>query len=162
MHSRSKKHGHLGGCSLDAKIEEIEPINPTAESTGYEDPFDTYTAFNPALVQVLHKPNFHWSKTVHANSLNSMSIVEAKAELAGLKMHAESKSDEAAASNYFSRGPYLRQFIEELGTLPMEDPSVATLDVTPSTMGMDSSSTTVRIVVLCRECVSTLPSSYLI
>ena len=49
-----------------------------------------------------------------------------------------------------------------LGTLPMEDPSVATLDVTSSTMGMDSSSTTVRIVVLCRECVSTLPSSYLI
>ena len=43
-----------------------------------------------------------------------------------------------------------------------EDPSVATLDVTSSTMGMDSSSTTVRIVVLCRECVSTLPSSYLI
>ena len=26
-----------------------------------------------------------------------------------------------------------------------------------STMGMDSSSTTVRTVVLCRECVSTLP-----
>jgi len=45
---------------------------------------------------------------------------------------------------------------------PRSDPSVATLDVTSSTMGMDSSSTTVRIVVLCRECVSTLPSSYLI
>ena len=101
---------------------------------------------NPALVQVLHKPNFHWSKTVHADSLNSMSKAEAETELAGLKMHAEGKSDETAASKYFSRGPYLRQFIEELGTLPMEDPSVATLDVTPSTMGMDSSSTTVRIV----------------
>ena len=82
-----------------------------AESTGYEDPFDTYTAFNPALVQVLHKPNFHWSKTVHANSLNSMSKAEAETELAGLKMHAEGKSDETAASKYFSRGPHLRQFI---------------------------------------------------
>ena len=88
------------------------------------------------------------------------SKAEAMTELAGLKMHAEGKSDETAASKYFSRGPYLRQFIEELGTLPMEDPSVATLDVTSSTMGVDSSSTTVRIVVLCRECVSTLPSSY--
>eukprot|EP00964_Phaeocystis_antarctica_P095023 scaffold61607_cov92-Phaeocystis_antarctica.AAC.2 len=36
---------------------------------------------------------------------------------------------------------------------PRSDPSVATLDVTSSTMGMDSSSTTVRIVVLCRECL---------
>ena len=106
-HFCNQKHGHLGGCSLDANIEEIEPINPTAESTGYEDPFDTYTAFNPALVQVLHKPNFHWSKTMHANSLSSMSKAEAETELAGLKMHAEGKSDEAAASKYFSRGPYI-------------------------------------------------------
>ena len=29
-------------------------------------------------------------------------------------MHAEGKSDETAAPKYFSRGPYLRQFIEEL------------------------------------------------
>eukprot|EP00964_Phaeocystis_antarctica_P121822 scaffold85480_cov84-Phaeocystis_antarctica.AAC.1 len=42
-HFCNQKHGHLGGCSLDANIEEIEPINPTAEPAGYEDPFDTYT-----------------------------------------------------------------------------------------------------------------------
>ena len=47
-----------------------------------------------------------------------------------------------------------------LGTPPMEDPLVATLDVTSSTTGVDSSSTTVRTMVLCKECVSTLPSSY--
>ena len=120
--SPDEKHGHLGGCSLDANIEEIEPINPTAESAGYEDPFDTYTAFNPAVVQVLHKPNFHWSKTVHAISLSSMSKADAETELADLKMHAEDKSDEAtmheaATSKYFSRGPYLRQFIEELDSV---------------------------------------------
>ena len=45
-----------------------------------------------------------------------------------------------------------------LGTSPMEDPLVAALDVTSSTSGMDSSSTTVRTVVLCKECVSVLPS----
>eukprot|EP00964_Phaeocystis_antarctica_P106308 scaffold71208_cov82-Phaeocystis_antarctica.AAC.1 len=116
-HFCNQKHGHLGGCSLDANIEEVEPINPTAESAGHEDPFDTYTASNPALVQVLHKPNFHWSKTVHADSLNSMSKAEAETELAGLKMHAEGKSDKTAASKYFSRGPYFRQFIEELDSV---------------------------------------------
>ena len=116
-HFCNQKLGHLGGCSLDANIEENDTINSTAESTGYDDPFDTYTAFNPSLVQVLHKPNFHWSKTVHANSLNSMSKAEAEAELTGLKLHAENKSDEAAASKYFSRGPYLRQFIEELDSI---------------------------------------------
>ena len=54
---------------------------------------------------------------MHANSLNSMSKAEAEAELTGLKLHAEDKSDEAAASKYFSRGPYLRQFIEELDSI---------------------------------------------
>ena len=93
---------------LGAEDDSIEPLLV---------PFDTYTAFNPALVQVLHKPNFHWSKTMHAISLSSMSKAEAETELAGLKMHAEGKSDEAAASKYFSRGPYLRQFIEELDSV---------------------------------------------
>jgi len=46
-----------------------------------------------------------------------MSKAEAETELAGLKMHAEGKSDETAASKYFSRGPYLRQFIEELDSV---------------------------------------------
>jgi hypothetical protein len=46
-----------------------------------------------------------------------MSKAEAEAELTGLKLHAENKSDEAAASKYFSRGPYLRQFIEELDSI---------------------------------------------
>ena len=51
-----------------------------------------------------------------------MSKAEAETELADLKMHAEDKSDEAtmheaATSKYFSRGPYLRQFIEELDSV---------------------------------------------
>ena len=65
----NQKLGHLGPCSLDANITETEQAEPGE----YEDPFDTYTAFNPDMVQVLHKPNFHWSKTVHAKTLNSMS-----------------------------------------------------------------------------------------
>ena len=59
---------------------------------------------------------------MHAISLSSMSKAEAETELADLKMHAEDKSDEAtmheaATSKYFSRGPYLRQFIEELDSV---------------------------------------------
>ena len=46
-----------------------------------------------------------------------MSKAEAETELTGLKLHAENKSDEAAASKYFSRGPYLCQFIEELDSI---------------------------------------------
>ena len=42
----NQKHGHLGGCSLDAN--DTEPINSTAESTEYEDAFDTYTGRSKA------------------------------------------------------------------------------------------------------------------
>ena len=37
--------------------------------------------------------------------------------LEGLKTQAENKSNETAASKYFTRGPYLRQFIEELDSV---------------------------------------------
>ena len=66
-------------------------------------------------------PPDHWSKSIIASQLQTLSLDQAVQALAGMKAdlhytlaHGPDDDHEVGASSYFSRGPYYQQYIEEL------------------------------------------------